>query len=213
MNHPRSTRSVLDIASALHAEPQRDRPAMASVYIFIGAGLCWFIAALLVFVGRDGSSSGSGIERFVFLMIVALAATLSFLPFEQRLGLRSLTAEGASATVLTVIVIVMVPAPNGWLLMPSETPVYVALALSVTFAISAAALPWTYLAGQRLFRHRARRFDIGRARRQAFGIGVWTGLLVLLAGLHMLSAVTAALVLLMVAALELLWLSFIDVGS
>ena len=67
--------------------------------------------------------------------------------------------------------------------------------------------------GQRFFRHRARRFDVGRARRQAFGIGVWVGLLVLLAGLHMLSAVTAALVLLMVAALELLWLSFIDVGS
>jgi hypothetical protein len=211
MNQPRSTRSVLEIASALHAEPQRDRPAMASVYILIGAGLCWSVAALLVFVGRDGS--GSSIERFVFLVIVALAAALSFLPFERRLGLRGLTAEGASATLLTVIVIVMVPAPNGWLLMPSETPVYVALALGITFATSAAALPWTYLAGQRFFRHRARRFDVGRARRQAFGIGVWVGLLVLLAGLHMLSAVTAALVLLMVAALELLWLSFIDVGS
>jgi hypothetical protein len=211
MNQPRTTRSVLEIADTLQRDQRRQPPTLASIYVLIAAGLCWLIAALLVFFGRDGS--GSGIERVVFLAIVVLAAILSFLPFERRLGLRGLTAEGATATVLAIIVIVMVPAPNGWLLMPSEAPVYVALALSVTAAGAAAALPWTYLAGQRLFHQRARRFDVGRARRQALGLGVWMGLLVLLAGLHMLSVVTAALVLLMIAALELLWLSFIDVGS
>jgi uncharacterized iron-regulated membrane protein len=127
------------------------------------------------------------------------------------MGLPSLAFEGVGGTALLFYTIAFVPPPTGWLLSLPDLPVYMLLILSLFWTSSAVVLPFVYAAGQRLFKHRARRRDFRRARRQSYEIGLLVACLAVLAALHVLSWVSLLLLVLILVIGELLLLSRIEV--
>ncbi len=175
------------------------------------AGLCWAGAlAMLIWGFVDRQQPYHAPERMVYYITVIAAATLTFAPVERKFRLAGLTLEGVSGTTLLLYTLAFVPPPTGWLLSPTEAPVYAVMALAAFWFFSSLAMPLLYAAGQRLFRQRARRYDRRRARRQAYEIGWLATSLIVLAGLRTLTPVAVALVALIIAVVELLFLSFVE---
>lgn len=177
----------------------------------VAAGLCWACALAALLSGQlDGGLPLFAPIRLIFYGLVLAAALLTFVPFQRRLGLPGLALEGVGGSALLLYTLAFVPPPTGWLLALPDLPVYVVLALGVYWCVSAAALPPIYALGQRLFRERARRYDLRRARRQAHSAGILLAACVLLAGLRALGAVPVILFTLMLIVVELLFLSFVE---
>ena len=103
-----------------------------------------------------------------------------------------------------------VPPPTGWLLSLPDAPVYLILALALLWTVAALTLPPIHALGRRLFRQRARQYDLRRARRQAHEVGLLAALCVGLAGLRVLTPAPVILLALVLAVAELLFLSFVE---
>jgi hypothetical protein len=175
------------------------------------AGLCWAGAvAMLIWGSVDRQQPYDAPERMVYYILVIAAAVLTFAPVERQLGLTGLAVEGVFGTALLLYTLAFVPPPAAWLLSPPDAPVYAVMALAVFWFFSSLAMPLLYAAGQRLFQQRARRYDRRRARRQAYEIGVFAALTIVLAGLRTLTPVAVALVALIIGVAELLFLSFVE---
>jgi hypothetical protein len=189
-------------------DPASRRPALL---LAVAAGLCWACAlAALISAGLSPDLPLLAPLRVIFYALTLLAGLLTFVPFQQRLRLPGLAFEGVAGSFLLLYTLAFVPPPTGWLAAPPDAPVYVLLALSLFWTISAAALPLVYALGQRAFRQRARQYDMRRARRQSHEIGALAGLCVLLAGLRVLTPVPVLLIGLIIAVAELLFLSFVE---
>lgn len=186
-------------------------PRRPGLLLAVAAGLCWACALAALLTGQLGPSLPlTAPLRLIFCVLVLAAGLLTFVPFQQRLQLPGLALEGVTGTFLFLYTIAFVPPPNAWLLSLPELPVYVIMALALWWSISAAVLPVVYWLGGRLFRQRARQYDLRRARRQAHEIGALVALAVLLAGLRALRPIPLVLLALLLIAAELLFLSFID---
>jgi hypothetical protein len=140
-------------------------------------------------------------------MAWAVAAALTFLPVQLRLGLPGLAWQGLAGWTLLGYVLAYVPPPTGWLLDLPDLPVYLLLFVALFFAIATASLPLTFLAGRRLYRRRMHRLDLRRARRQAYELGVLAVTLAVLAGLRVLSLLTGLLLVAIFVLVETLLLS------
>ena len=177
----------------------------------VAAGLCWACAlALLLSSQLEASLAPLAPLRLIYYGLVLAAALLTFVPFQRRLGLPGLALEGVGGAALLFYTLAFVPPPTGWLLALPDLPVYALLALGLFWCASAAALPPIYALGQRLFRERARRYDLRRARRQAHSAGVLLAVCVLLAGLRALEPIPIILVTLLLIVVELLLLSYVE---
>jgi hypothetical protein len=148
--------------------------------------------------------------RVIFYALALAAGLLTFVPFQRSLRLPGLALEGVAGSFLVLYVLAFVPPPTAWLLALPDTTVYVALALGLFWSVSAAAMPAIHALGRRLFRERARQYDLRRARRQAHELGLLAGLCVGLAGLRVLTPVPVLLLALILGVAELLFLSFIE---
>ncbi|HMO59668.1 MAG TPA: hypothetical protein PKA05_19145 [Roseiflexaceae bacterium] len=180
-----------------------------SLLLAVAAGICWAVVVAMLLIGDIGALPDPiAPARLFFYLLVLLAAALTFAPIERQLGLHGLTSEGMLGMLLLVYTIAFVPAPVGWLLAPPDAPVYLLLAMALLLSVSAIALPIVFVTGQHLFRQRAQRYDVRRARRQAFEIGAFAALLVGMAGLRVLTPIGIALLLLILMTVELLFLSF-----
>lgn len=182
-----------------------------AVLIAAAAGLCWAAAlALLLFGGVDGEADPWAPRRILFYLAVLLAGLLTFVPVQRALGIPGLAFEGIAGVGLLFYTVAFVPAPTAWLLALPDLAVYLLLAAAVFWSVSAIATPLTYALGQRLFRQRARRYDLRRARRQAHEIGGLAALCVGLAGLRLLTPLSVVLLALIMIVAELLFLSFVE---
>ena len=108
------------------------------------------------------------------------------------------------------MVLLYVPVPTRSLLALFDVPVYLLMALAVYWFISSGMMPILYVAGQRLFQGRSRRYDARRAYRQAslvalVGVGV-----ILLVGLRAMTPFFFGLWILMLISIELLFLWYVE---
>lgn len=175
------------------------------------AGLCWAGAlSLLIWGAVDRQQPFDAPERISFYALALSAALLTFIPLERQFGIAGLAAEGVIGASLLLYTLAFVPPPTEWLLSPPDAPVYVLMAVAVFWTVSSVALAPLYALGHRLFRQRARRYDVRRARRQAREIGLLAALAIGLAGLRVLTPVAVALLALILIVAELLFLSFVE---
>jgi len=137
----------------------------------------------------------------------AIAAAITFLPIEFRLGLPGLAWQGLLGWTLLGYILAYVPPPTGWLLDLPDLPVYLLLFIALFFAVAAGTLPLTFLAGRRLYQRRMHRLDLRRARRQAYELGVLAVALTTLGGLRVLSLFTGLLLVAIFILIEMLLLS------
>jgi hypothetical protein len=189
------------------ASPAR-RPALL---LAVAAGLCWACAlAMLLSANLEATRELLAPARVIFYALVVLAGLLTFVPFQRQLGLPGLALEGIAGSFLLLYTLAFVPPPTAWLLALPDTTVYVLLALGLFWSISATAMPAIHALGRRVFRARARQFDLRRARRQAHELGLLAALCVGLAGLRVLTPVPVLLLALILGVAELLFLSFVE---
>jgi hypothetical protein len=199
-------------ASADYPSASLFSPERWSFTLALAAGLCWSGALLLLFLANlNAETDPLAPQRLLFYALVLAAGLLTFVPIQYGMGLPSLAFEGVGGTALLFYTIAFVPPPTGWLLSLPDLPVYMLLILSLFWTSSAVVLPFVYAAGQRLFKHRARRRDFRRARRQSYEIGLLVACLAVLAALHVLSWVSLLLLVLILVIGELLLLSRIEV--
>jgi hypothetical protein len=183
-------------------EPWRWTPAVAGL-----AMVAWLVALGLLFTGDSSLANRVDSPRATLAVAWALAAALTFLPIQIRLGLPGLAWQGLLGWTMLGYVLAYVPPPTGWLLDLPDLPVYLLLFVALFFATAAASLPLTFLAGRHLYQRRMHRLDLRRARRQAYEIGVLVVTLAVLAGLRVLSFMTGALLIAIVVLVETLLLS------
>ncbi len=192
-------------------EPTVDQPTMPLLLVLaVLAGLAWAAAFALIFFGDiDRAHDPLATSRIIFCALALLAGLLTFVPLQLRLRLSGLALQGVAGTFLTLYCLAFVPAPTSWLLSLPDIPVYVLFAAALFWLISSAALPIIFAIGQRMFRQRARQYDLRRARRQSHAAGVAVVLCVLLAGLRILTPLGIVLVILIVIVSEFLFLAFV----
>jgi hypothetical protein len=171
--------------------------------------VCWIVALSLLFTGSSAVAPQFSSPRLTFAVVWIIAATVTFLPIEFRLGLPGLTVQGVAGWTFLGYLLAYTPPPlaTGWLLDLPDLPVYLLFFLALFYAVSAAMLPLTFLGGQRLWAHRLHQLDMRRARRQAYEIGILMVGLMVLAGLRALSPLTGFLFAAVVLLIEMLLLS------
>lgn len=182
--------------------PWRWTPLVASL-----ATLAWIVALTLLFTGDGALARRVESPRATLAVAWAIAAAITFLPIEFRLGLPGLAWQGLLGWTLLGYILAYVPPPTGWLLDLPDLPVYLLLFVALFFAIAAGTLPLTFLAGRRMYQRRMHRLDLRRARRQAYELGVLAVALTVLGGLRVLSLFTGLLLVAIFILIEMLLLS------
>lgn len=202
---------VEDVQQATRNTSAPQQPGQITLFLAMLAGLAWAAALAMLFFGSvDQLNDPFDPLRLVFYGLVMAAALLTFIPMQVRLRLGGLAFEGTAGTLLLFYTVAFVPPPNGWLLSPPDVPVFVIFAAALFWFASAVALPIIFAISQRVYRQRARQYDLRRARRQSHEVGVAAAACVLLAGLRVLTPLGVLLVALITAVAELLILSYVE---
>lgn len=191
---------VLDWEPEPQTTPWRAKP------LVIGLAVVAWIVALALLLADPGRIAGMT-PRLLVPGMWALAAALTFVPVQVRLGLPGIAWQSVLGFGLLGYLLAFVPAPTGWLLDLPDLPVYLLLFFAVFYAVTAAFVPLTYLIGQRFYKLRIHRLDVGRARRQAYEIGLLIVVTLGMAGLRVLTPMTFGLLVLVVVLTEALLLS------
>lgn len=192
---------VLDWEPEPMTGPWRAKPFVVGLAI-----LAW-VAALALLVIAPDRTQATGLSRLLVPLIWATAAATTFVPIQLRLALPGIGWQSMVGFGLLGYILAFVPAPSGWLLDLPDLPVYLLLFLAIFYAVSAAIVPLIYLLGQRYYKLRIHRLDVGRARRQAYEIGLLIVVSLVMAGLRVLSPVTFGLLALVIVLTEALLLS------
>lgn len=171
------------------------------------AALAWVAAIGLLVSGSSAADGRISSPRLQLVVAWGVAALLTFVPVEFRLGLPGLSFQGILGWSLLGYLLAFVPPPTGWLLELPDLPVYMLFFVALFFAVAAAALPFTYRLGRRMYARRMHQLDLRRARRQAYELGLLAVALMLLAALRVLMPLTGLLVIAVFVLVETLLLS------
>jgi hypothetical protein len=182
--------------------PWRARPLVIGLAV-----LAWLVALGLLVTDMQQLAQLGLAPRLLVPLVWGLAAALVFVPLQLRLALPGISWQGIVGYGLLGYLLAFVPAPTSWLLDLPDLPVYLLLFFALFYAISATMLPLTYLTGQRFYKLRIHRLDVGRARRQAYEIGLLIVITLVMAALRVLSPATFGLLLLVMILTEALLLS------
>lgn len=192
---------VLDWEPEPMTGPWRAKP------LVVGLAILAWVAALTLLMTAPARSQATGFSQLLVPLIWAIAAATTFVPIQLRLALPGIGWQSMVGFGLLGYILAFVPAPSGWLLDLPDLPVYLLLFLAIFYAVSAAIVPLIYLLGQRYYKLRIHRLDVGRARRQAYEIGLLIVVSLVMAGLRVLSPVTFGLLALVIVLTEALLLS------
>ncbi len=188
-------------------------PARPSGGVLIVAAACWVLAGVLIAQGVGMTGNPFGPARWLVWGALALAGLATFGPLERWLELPGLTAAGVWSLLLFGTVLAYVPPPTHDIRSLPDIPPYLLLMLGLGALVRACTLPVLYGLGQRFFTQRAWRYDARRARRQAVLCGIFSAVLVLLAGLRAISILSVVLTVLILCVAELLFLARIRATS
>jgi hypothetical protein len=181
-------------------------PWAAKPLVVALATIAWFVALALLISVPEQPVLGIG-PRALVPLAWSLAAALTFIPIQLRLALPGVGWQSMVGFGLLGYLLAFVPAPTAWLLDLPDLPVYLMLFFAVFYVVTATMVPLTYLLGQRFYKLRIHRLDVGRARRQAYEAGILTVMILVMAGLRVLSPATFGLLALVVVLTEALLLS------
>ena len=182
-------------------------PWRAKPFVVALATLGW-LAAIGLLLSDPARLAQTGLLPHLLVPLVwALAAALTFVPLQFRLGIPGVGWQGMLGFATLGYLLAFVPAPTGSLLELPDVPVYLLLSFAIFYAVAAIAVPLTYMLGQRWYKLRIHRLDVGRARRQAYEIGLLVVVLLAMAGLRVLSPITVGLLILVIVLTEALLLS------
>ncbi len=182
-------------------------PWPAKAFVIGLAALAWLAAISLLLAAPERLTVAGLAPRLLVPFSWALAAGLTFIPVQLRLALPGVGWQGIAGFALLGYLLAFVPAPTGWLLDLPDLPVYLLLFVAMFYAVTAAMTPLTYLLGQRFYKLRIHRLDVGRARRQAYEVGLLLVVVLVMAALRVLSLITFGLLALVVILTEALLLS------
>ncbi len=181
-------------------------PWAAKPWVIGIAIIGWFVALAVLISVPQQPVMGIG-PRALVPLVWTTAAALTFVPIQLRLALPGIGWQGMVGFGLLGYLLAFVPAPTAWLLDLPDLPVYLLLFFAVFYVVTATMVPLTYLLGQRFYKLRIHRLDVGRARRQAYEAGILTVLIMVMAGLRVLSPATFGLLALVIILTEALLLS------
>ncbi len=194
------------------ADPQQS--GRWTLFLAVLAGLSWAgVLAMLFFGAVDQTLALFAPARVLFCGLILLAGLLTFVPMQMRLRISGLAFEGTAGALLLLYTLAFVPPPNGWLLSPPDVPVFTIFAAALFWFVSAFALPIIFAISRRVYRQRARQYDLRRARRQSHEVGATAAAWVFLAGLRVLTPLGALLVVLITVVAELLILSYVEADA
>jgi hypothetical protein len=182
-------------------------PWSAKPFVVGFAIVAWIVAVGLLISTPSQIGQSNGLLRLLVPLVWSTAAAITFIPIQLRLALPGVGWQSMVGFGLLGYILAFVPAPGGWLLDLPDLPVYLLLFLAVFYAVSAAIVPLTYVLGQRYYKLRIHRLDVGRARRQAYEVGLLIVVSLVMAGLRVLSPVTFGLLALVIVLTEALLLS------
>ncbi|MBC8163640.1 MAG: hypothetical protein H7Z42_20730 [Roseiflexaceae bacterium] len=193
------------------ALPNQRRPRLL---LAGAAGLCW-VGAIALLVGPDLVATAELFSplRVIFYALVLAAALLTFVPLEVALRIPGLALEGACGALLLLYALAFIPPPTAPIYHLPDTPVYLIFLGGLFALISAAALPLVALVGQRVFRRRARQYDLVRSRRQAHAIGALAVAYGVLGGLRIQTPLSVLLATLVVVLIEILFLAYVEAAQ
>jgi uncharacterized membrane protein len=147
-------------------------------------------------------------KRVSFLLLLLAACLLTFQPIQQHMELPRLTLEGTIGVMLLGYTLAFVPPPTEGLLWLPDLPVYALLILAVFWSSTALVLPIIYGLRQRIIKQRAQRLNVYQARRQAYEVGFMVVLVIVLAGLRLLTWSSFSLLVLVLLMVELMLLAY-----
>lgn len=182
-------------------------PWRAKPYIVALALLAWITAAGVLATDVVQLEQRGLQPRLLVPLTWALAAAVTFIPIQLRLAIPGVGWQSMVGFGLLGYLLAFTPAPTGWLLDLPDLPVYLLLFFALFYTVTAMVVPLTYLLGQRWYKLRIHRMDVGRARRQAYEIGLLLVVTLALASLRVLSPVTFGLLALVIVLTEALLLS------
>ena len=192
------------------AAPEVEAPRGPWRWTPLAAGLAvlaWLAAVALLVTASRGGDMSTGSPRTTLAIVWGIAALVTFVPLEFRLGLPGLTWQGLLGCTLLGYTLAFVPPPTGWLLDLPDLPVYLLFFVGLFHAGTAIALPFSYVAGQHFYIRRMHQLDLRRARRQAYEVGLLLVALTVLAALRVLSPLTGLLLVAVFVLVEALLLS------
>jgi hypothetical protein len=163
--------------------------------------------ALLLFGGLSAAEPPLAPQRLIYYALALGAALLTFAPIESGLNMPGLTVEGMVGAALLLYALAFVPPPTEWLLSPPDMPVYALLIGALFLCGAAGSRPFLYAIGRRLYKERVHALDLRRVRRQSYEVGLLIAALAALAGLRVLTWVSALLLALALTIAELLFLA------
>ena len=189
-------------------EPEPMQGPWVAKPLVIGlAVLAWLVALGLLLAAPERLVVAGVGARVLVPLSWGLAAALTFVPIQLRMALPGIGWQSIVGWALLGYLLAFVPAPTGWLLDLPDLPVYLLLFFAMFYTVTAAMVPLTYLLGQRFYKLRIHRLDVGRARRQAYEIGLLIVVALVMAGLRVLSPITFGLLALVMLLTEALLLS------
>jgi hypothetical protein len=184
-----------------------DEPWRAKLLVIGLALFAWIVAVALLLTTPNQPEQGELLPRILTPLIWALAAGLTFIPLQIRLGLPNIGWQGMVGWGLLAYLLAYVPAPTGPIFELPDLPVYLLLFLTTFYATVTVVMPIIYLVGQRIYKLRIDRFDAGRARRQAYEVGLLVVASLIMAAMRVLSPLTFSLMALIIVLVEALMLS------
>lgn len=180
-------------------------------FVSISAAICWTGALTMLLLGDIHLEQDPlAPQRLLYYALVLLAAVLTFVPLQIRMGLPYLGVMGVGGCGLLLYTLAFVPAPPGSLLSLPDLPVYAVLIVALFWSGAALAMPFVYAISRRIFAQRALALDMRRIRRQSYEVGCLLACLAALGGLRVLTWVSALLVILIIVVTEMLFLSRVD---
>lgn len=189
----------------------RDGPVVAtrSLLLWLAAtGFAWLgLVSLIVVFPWDPQVLD---HHWLLAAAAALVAVTTCAPVALTLHARGLTVRGVCGAVIVSHLVVFTAAPTRTMLALPEMPVYALLAIGCLWLVAGFAMPITYAIGTRVYANRQRRFDVRRAQRQAFLLGVTVSGVVVLIGLRAFTPLLAGLWCIMVVFFEYIVLTYTE---
>lgn len=177
--------------------------ALTLVGWLLGSGVAWTAVYYLIVVRGVGANENFWAhERVMAYVAFIVAPAVTFMPIAHRLRIPLYDLEAIIAWSTLAFVFTFVD--------PGKTPsmpVLLVFLVSLVMSLATILTLLSYAVGLRLFARRSQKYDFVRARREGYLSAIFCVGLVLLSVLHVLSAVNAALMGMIVLLLEIFLLS------
>lgn len=164
--------------------------------------LLWISLAYLVVIDDAGQRALLDARAILCVVLLIAAPAATFIPLARWVGAPLYDVEGIVGWVgLGFMLAFVIPAH------PIGLGQFIAFLVTLTIALASGASMLAYLIGLRVLRDSPRRFEFLRARRQGYLVSFATVSMIVLSSVGTLTAMSAAMMLVIVVLVEMLALA------